>query len=425
MRRAALAVGTAIVITVCGGATAAWPHSSVHGFVLSMRRKPPDLENHGWISKPLRIIAFVPTGYPHEAELRDWPQAIVASKWLADVEQAYGIPTSPAPIGRGFVVNDIPVLPDHDVKTTAVFNLWVAVKLAALGIAPRPNFQTVVILFDRCTPPQSLDGFGCTSHHPTFDTAGDSYALSLGNPTGSADAQRDSLTATASHEVAEAITDPGKGWRLTTIDKDQPWTFVSSPNVADPEHGLISTPDASPWTEDEDLGTIESADESSGARWYEDFKPPGFAKPVHYEYVRVFANAANDNGWDPDVPPNHKPYFNVQAASDWYILHIGGTKKVTITGWSTSKIPAWKVTAKLTTWTNSKAHGPIPGSPAPCQLGGTTSAMVANGDTFALRASTTSSATAGDWCLVRLRSEGTDPGGDSSHPWFVGFLLER
>jgi hypothetical protein len=391
-----------------------------------MRRKPPDLVNHGWVSKPLRIIAFVPTGYPHAAELRDWPKAVVASTWLADVAKAYGIPTSPAPIGRGFIVNDMPVLPDHDVKTTSVFNLWVGVKFAALGIPPRPNFQTVVILFDRCTPPQSLDGFGCTSHHPTSDAAGDSYALSLGNPTGSADSQRDALTATASHELAEAITDPGKGWRLTAIDKDHPWAFVSSPNPADPEHGLRSTPDASPWVEDEDLGTIESADEASGSRWFEDFKPSGFTKPVHYEYVRVFANTANDSRHDPDVPPSHDAYFNVEAASDWYILHLGGERNVTITGWSTdTTMPPWKVTAKLTTWTNSKAHGPIPGSPAPCQLDGTTSAMLANGDTFTLKAATTSAAAAGDWCLVRLRSEGTDPAGDSSHPWFVGFVLEK
>jgi hypothetical protein len=425
MRRTAIAVVTAIVVTVCGGATVAWPHSQASAIKHVMHRKPPDLENHGWLSKPVRVIAFVPTGYPHEAELRDWPQAIVASKWLAAVEKAYRIPTSPAPIGRGFVVNDIPVLPDHDAKTTDVFNLWLAVKFAALGIAPRPNYQTVVILFDRCTPPQSLDGFGCTSHHPTYDAARDSYALSLGNPTGSPDAQRDALTSTASHELAEAITDPGTGWRLTAIDKDHPWAFVSAPNPTDPQHGLLASPDASPWVEDEDLGTIESADESSGARWHEDFTPSGFASPVHYAYVRVFAPAANDHLDDPAVPKGPDPYFNVTTASDWYILHLGGTKKVTITGWSTGKIPPWKVTAKLTTWTDSKSHGSIPGSPAPCQLDGTTSATLANADTFTLKAATTSTANAGDWCLVRLTSEGTDPNGDTSHPWFVGFVLER
>ena len=425
MRRAAIAVVATVVVAVCAGATAAWPRTSVSTFTPAAHRKPPDLENHGWISKPLRIIAFVPAGYPHEAELRDWPQAIVASRWLAQVEHAYGIPTSPAPTGRGFIVHDIPVLPDHDVNTTSVFNLWVAAKFAALGIPARPNFQTVVILFDRCTPPQSLDNFGCTSHHPTYDAAGDSYALSLGNPTGSLDAQRDALTVTASHELAEAITDPGTGWRLTTIDKDHPWVFASAPNANDPEHGLISTREASPFVEDEDLGTIESADESAGARWHEDYPPPGSAKPVRYTYVRVFAPSANDHGDDPAVPPSPDPYFNVSTASDWYILHLGGTKQITITGWSTRKIPAWNVTAKVTTWEHSKPHGLIPGSPAPCRLDGKTSAKVANRDTFTQKIATTSNAAAGAWCLVRLTSEGTDPNGDLSHPWFVGFVLEK
>jgi hypothetical protein len=425
MRRAAIAVVATIVVTACGGATAAWPRTSVSAFTPAAHRKPPDLENHGWISKPLRIIAFVPAGYPHEAELRDWPQAIVASRWLAQVEHAYRVPTSPAPIGRGFIVHDIPVLPDHDVNTTSVFNLWVAAKFALLGIPTRPNFQTIVILFDRCTPPQSLDNFGCTSHHPLFDAAGDSYALSLGNPTGTTDAQRDALTATASHELAEAITDPSKGWRLTAIDKDHPWAFASAPNANDPEHGLISTRDASPFVEDEDLGTIESADEASGARWHEDFTPSGFANPVRYSYVRVFANAANDHGDDPAVPPSPDPYFNVSTASDWYILHLGGTKQITITGWSTRKIPAWTVTAKVSTWEHLKPHGFIPALPSPCRLDGKTSAKIANRDTFTQKIATTSNAAAGAWCLVKLTSEGTDPNGDVSHPWFVGFVLER
>ncbi len=419
------AVVALLVVAVCVGATAAWPRTSMRAFTTAAHRKPPDLENHGWKAKPLRIIAFVPTGYPHEVELRDWPQAIVASKWLDALEHAYRVPTSPAPIGRGFVVNDVPVLPDHDVSTKSVFNLWVAAKLAALGIPPRSNFQTIVILFDRCTPPQSLDHFGCTSHHPLSDAAGDSYALSLGNPTGTAAAQRDSLTATASHELAEAITDPSTGWRLTAVDKNQPWGFVSFPNANDPEHGLLSTPDASPFVEVEDLGVIEAADEASGARWHEDFTPPGFTNPVPYTYVRVFANSANDHGDDPAVPPSPDLYFNVSTVSDWYVVHLGGTKKITITGWSTRKIPAWMVSAKVSTWEHLKPAGVVPALPSPCQLDGPASAKVANGDTFTLKIATTSNAVAGSWCLVKLTSDGTDPNGDISHPWWVGFVLER
>lgn len=425
MRRSAPALVAMVVVIVCGGTAAAWSHSSVRSFMPAPHRKPPDLETHGWIPKPLRIIAFVPAGYPHATELRDWPQAIVASTWLRKLEQAYHVPTLIPPTGQGFIINDMPVLPGHDAKTTDVFNLWVDVEFAALRIPERPDLQTVIILFDHCTPPESLDGFGCTSHHPNYDAAGDSYALSLGNPTGSLDSQRDALTSTASHELAEAITDAKGGWHLTAVNKDEPWAFVSTPTPLDPEHGLTSTADATPWVEDEDLGTIESADESTGARWHESFTPAGFRKPVRYAYIRVFANAANDHGDDPAVPASPDPYFNVTTTSDWYFLHLGATKLVTATGWSSAKLPKWKVVASLARWSNSRANGIIPGAPDPCRLKGSTSTSVENGNSFTLKVGTTSNASAGKWCLVKFTSLGTDPNGDSSHPWYVGFILEK
>lgn len=333
MRRMAAAV-IAVAIVSASGATVASSHRSASLFVPVGHRKPPDLQKYGGASpKPLRIIAFVPSGYPHQAELVDWPKAIVHSTWLARVEKAYSVPTSPGPIGEGFVVSDMPPLPGHDATTRSVFDAWTTQKFLTDGIPPRPDYQTIVILFHHCTPPESLDGFGCTSHHPsTTAGGGNAYALSLGNPTGTPAEQRDSLTQTASHELAEAITDTEDGWRLTTIDKDHPWAFVSVPNPGDPEHGLLATPTASPFVEDEDLGTVEAGDMLSGSRWYEDFTPTGFSSPVRYAYVRVFSKFGNDNRDDPGVPPSPDPYYNVTTLSDWYVLHLGGTKTVTITG---------------------------------------------------------------------------------------------
>ena len=118
----------------------------------------------------------MPSGYPHEAELADWPEAIVHSTWLAHLEKAYGVPTIPLPIGEGFVVNDMPSLPGHEATTRSVFDAWVAGKFLTDGIQPLPGFQTIVILFHHCTPPEALDGFGCTSHHPST-TAGGAGAL--------------------------------------------------------------------------------------------------------------------------------------------------------------------------------------------------------------------------------------------------------
>jgi hypothetical protein len=164
-----------------------------------------------------------------------------------------------------------------------------------------------------------------------------------------------------------------------------------------------------------------------GARWYEDFTPQGFSKPVRYEYVRVFSKSADDHGDDPGAPPIPEPYYGVTTAGDWYILHLGGTKSVRITGWSTKSIPAWAVTARVSTWTGSSSgHGATP-SPVPCRLLGGTSETVANGDHFELRASATPQASAGEWCLVGFWCEPVkpDPNGDAWHVWYVGFILQQ
>ena len=428
MRRMAAAL-IAVAIVSASGATVASSHRSASLFVPVGHRKPPDLQKYGTASpKPLRIIAFVPSGYPHHAELADWPKAIVHSMWLARLDEAYHVPTALPPIGEGFVVSDMPPLPGHDATTRSVFDTWTAEQFLTDGISPLPGYQTIVILFHHCTPPESLDGFGCTSHHPSTTAGGAGcYALSLGNPTGTPAEQRDSLTEAASHELAEAITDTEDGWRLTTIDKDHPWAFVSAPNPNDPEHGLLATPTSSPFVEDEDLGTVESADMLSGSRWFENFTPTGFSSPVRYAYVRVFSKFGNDNRDDPGVPPSPDPYFNVTTLSDWYILHLGGTKTVTIIGWSTKKIPAWTVTSKVSTWTGSMATGGSTPPPAPCRLVSGTPRSVANGGEFTLKVSATNKVSAGEWCLVALHSSlvTPDPNGDVSHPWFVGFILEQ
>ena len=116
------------------------------------------------------------------------------------------------------------------------------------------------------------------SHHPNLTSGLGSYALSLGNPTGTPNAQRDSLTSTASHEVAESITDFGGGYHLTAVDKDHPWQG-STANASDPQHGLLAPPNASPFIEDEGVGNVETVDMLAGSRWYERATRAGLRGP--------------------------------------------------------------------------------------------------------------------------------------------------
>jgi hypothetical protein len=423
---AVLAVGAAAISVV-----AALAQASVHTprFTPAKHRKPPDIQDHGYHPESLRIIAFVPSGYPDASELAAWPKAIVHSKWLARLERAYGTPTSPAPVGHGFVVKNMPNLPKKDVTTTSVFNSWMKRELASFDLQPSVSgYQTIIVLFRHCASPQSLDSFGCTSHHPAIGTGLDSYALSLGSPTGSAAQQRDALTETASHEIAEAVTDTGgSGWRLTAPDRDHPWAQFSLPNSHDPQGGLLATPDASPFLEDEGSGNIEAADLMSGSRWFENGTPPGFSKPIQYAYVRVFSVYGNDHRNDPGVPPSPHAYFNASTVSDWYYLPVAGSKRVTVTGWSTRSLPRWSVTAAIPAWEHSSARGGAKTKPDPCRLS-SSSFQLANGGTFTLKVSATRAAARGLWCVVHLKSAlagGPNADGDSSHQWYVGFILTK
>jgi hypothetical protein len=425
MRSGLMASSAVVALSFAGAAALAHPHTV--RFTPAPHRKPPDIQDHGYRPEPLRVIAFVPSGYPDASELAAWPKAIVKSQWLARLERAYGIPTSPSPVGHGYVVSNMPKLPNRNVSTTSVFNSWVKQELAGHDLQLHvAGYQTIIVLFQHCSSPQSLDGFGCTSHHPSIGTGLDAYALSLGNPTGSAADQRDSLSETASHEIAEGATNTGPdGWRLTATDKDRPWSHSSVANAHDPQGGLLASANASPFLEDEASGNVEAADLMSGSRWFENATPPGFSRPIRYGYVRVFSDYGNDHRSDPGVPPSPDPYFNTTTVSDWYHLHVGGSKEVTVTGWSTKPLPKWSVKATIPAWEHSSARGGSQTKPDPCELSNSTF-MVANDDSFTLKVTATHTATAGLWCVAHLQSAllpEPRSNGDTSHQWYVGFIL--
>jgi hypothetical protein len=160
--------------------------------------------------------------------------------------------------------------------------------------------------------PQSLDGYGCVSHHPK-PVAGrpfgplDSYALSLNAGPINTNSSQNALTGTATHELGEAATNTKtNSWRLTASDKDHPWGILV-PNPTDSQKGYFGT---SPFVEDEAGGNIESADMLAGSRWFESYKG------VRYQYVRIYSKYANDRRDDPGVPPSPHPYYNAETKSD-------------------------------------------------------------------------------------------------------------
>jgi hypothetical protein len=396
-------------------------------------RKPPDMIfHHGQTQLPLRIIAFATSSFPNAAKLAEFPTAMVHSKWLAHVEDGFGVPKHPAAIAHGFVVKTMPVFPKHDASTSKLLDAWVEREFRLRGIRTNlPSFQTIVIIFQRCVPPQSLDGSGCNGHHPAFLGAGhgpiDSYALSLTPQTGSLKTRLQHSSLVAAHEVAEAISDTHGGWFLHNQDPNHPWAFPPPvPNSHDPQGGLLAATGAdSPFVQEDGSNNTEAADLMGGSRFIQAFTPPHGA-PIPFAYDRPETNFANDHRDDPGVPPTPQAYYNVTINSDWYVLPVGGSKSVTVTGWTNSNNPhlSWDVVANVQAWEGSHKTQSNFRSPDSCHVSGATHHLT-NGAHFTLSVSAVAGQAKRDrWCVVQLKSM-LDPistTGDMYHHWYVGFI---
>lgn len=427
-------VAVAVATAVAAG-SAAHPAGRAHvAGIPAPHRKPPDLIfHHGQTQLPLRIIAFAQSNFANAAKLVELPEAMVHSDWLTHIEKGFGVPMHPAPIAHGFVVRDMPVFPKHDASTSAVLDKWVEHEFRLHGIRTSlPTFQTIVIIFQLCTPPQALDGFGCDGHHPKFLGAGhgpiDAYALSLNPRSGSPTTKLQHSSAVASHEVAEAISDTSRGWFLHNHDPDHPWVGSMQPvaNPHDPQGGLLAaSANDSPFVQEEGANNTEAADLMGGSRFYQTFTPPHGA-PIHFAYERPETNFANDHRNDPGVPPTPQAYYNVTVRSDWYVLPIHGSKSVTVTGWTNSAKPhfSWDVVANVQAWEGSHKTQSIFPSPDSCHVSGVTHHL-ANGAHFTLKVSAVAGQASRDrWCVVQLKSmlDPVSTTGDMYHHWFVGFI---
>ena len=402
MRRGALAgiLGLALL----GGIAWGRPHVAAPSFHVAAHREPPQVNRHGWVAKPLRIITFVQGGLGDREKLRQFPAAIAHSHWLKAFRTAYGIP-GPTLVA-GIDVIQLPTI--TPTTTKADFQSWIDARMRQINFVGRPGYQTIYILYIPCSGGHGIDAFGRVSHHPGLDplpndsifTHDDALAISYFDPSQPFDFS--GATKTATHELAESATDEDStGWYRQVSNLDKPYQDGSSP-----------------WVEDEGSGHIEVADLAQGSRWREKYGGNG----VTYDYVRIISNAAVTHGGDPAVPASPHPYYNTTAPKTWYDLPIAGSTSVKVTGWSTKKIPAWPVAAGIPSWSGSKDGS----GQDPCKLG-SSSFTVANGGTFTLKVTATAPAALDDWCVVRLKSSRFADAalGDVFHAWYIGFRITR
>lgn len=420
------------------GSPASPPLNTPTPFVTAPHRHQPLLPNHDAnnkpcppqndcpSAKPLRIIHIIPDSYPPNIakHLEQFSSAMLSSKWLKEFTAAYDIP---GPTLSQVIPNasDMPDLNHGQPKTNADFEKFI------FDLSQKPKSQikgdsahrTIYVLYVPCDdngPGLGKSG-GCQSHHtgivlgsgqPWQQQAahlfnpGDGLAFILAfNPNQNPSAfTGDQATVPASHETAEAATDAPAGLRfnLHTDDPDHPYLDTGS-NAG-----------GSPWVRAS--GSIENADMSEGARWFE----PGPGGEGPFEYERIYSNEKSKHGGDPAVPKSPFPYFNVSTENDWFPGTAGLGVTIPVTAWSTEDNGSWEVEARVARWLGQDK---TPAAAAPCSLS-TKHWTVHNASAFNVIVDTSASLQSTNWCELRLKSTKNIPGGDDSHEWWIGVLIQ-
>ena len=201
----------------------------------------------------------------------------------------------------------------------------------------------------------------------------------------------DEMTAAASHEIAETVTDPtGSQFALSTFS--------------------VMPPTDSVWLAFLGPGEWEIGDLCAGTQIIEG----GFA------YQRIWSNAAAMVGADPCVPAAPLPYFGASAAQEWFPM-TSSRIEVPITGWSTGPTPDFAVSVSV----RYQSHGMATADwspPATRRLDMYPVAMLHNGSTANV-AITVSGMTSGDYAVVWLATRPDVAGGDFYRPWLFGVYM--
>jgi hypothetical protein len=387
---ATLRLCTTLLAIGCGDASMAPPESETPpAFAPAIHAAFPVLPyNGGLVLSSPRLVVIVPANHSLADSLFLFARQLAGSAWARAVGSAYGFAirpdvrtvSGPAATGAGTTVADIG-------------------KYVAGVIAAQPDLaadgQTVYLVFE--PPAVALAGPAC-AYHAGYDGMGDALAV-VGGCTAGTPQSLAGLAPAASHEIAEAASDPlNTGWYIPA-NRLQPWLTT-------------------PWALDDGAaGTEENGDLCQTGRWIEG----GFA------YQRIWSNAAAGSGGDPCIPAVDAPYYSVSSKQEWYAV-TNGSARIVLTGWSTASIETWAVGA-ATEVSSIKPTLTLDTSDSIAVLGARSPAA-RNGSTLTLSVSFPSGAPRSSWAVIKvlsLRLNGasgtTRPGEDLGHPWVIGVYI--
>ena len=271
----------------------------------------PQIPNHGGVT--LHDPVIVTVTWPDEqntAFMETLDDTIGTFAWWNTWAPDYGVH---AATGGGHVeLTEAPLsqMSDDDVQS------WLDDRIQD-GTMPAPTDQTIYALyFSPSTtvtiPPNEGGGSSCSSfygYHSSFSTNFQGVHTPVAYAVINNCGNRDDTTVTASHEIAEAASDPhpltgGLAYMLTT---NSPWTLAGGENA-----DMCS----------EVLGVAEAG----------------------YQLTRVWSNSSAAAGNQPCVPvvpdPNGLPYFNAGLEQDTLSATPGATVTEKVDCYSFGPLPS-------------------------------------------------------------------------------------
>ena len=363
------------------------------GFAAAPHRRHPLLqqESAGGTLSPLRLVVIVASGDPLAEDLYGFGDAAVASDWFKAVTAEYGV-AAPLPSAVHLVGGKLPSGAALDDDAVAAY---IELTLASTTDAPTPDGRTLYLVY---LPPgvelannASCRGPGSAGYHHRYGTGGDGFAV-IQRCQGGFESLLQMLTIFGSHEIAEAVTDSGAGWRLPSPSSSVPiWM-------------------SNPWLEYEESRITENGDLCIDTRVLEG----------GYWYQRSFSNAAALAGGDPCVPSLPMAYYGATTEKPWYTGAAGTTLQIVVTGWSTAPADDWSV----------RAHVQETSAGSGAWAAATTSgAKLNNGTGTTLTVKIPEDAPSGAWASIFLLAAHEDdhhhvlPGEDYAHLQMVGVYV--
>jgi hypothetical protein len=352
---------------------------------------PVLVNNAGVVLHDMKLVIVASSGDANAASYFSFGDALIASPWWQSFSTEYGLGTPTASIHvTGPAITSDP--------TSAAMVSYISSAVSGEPDAGAgANGDTMYMLFlppgidiqDSRGPNTNCQYYG--GYHTTYDKSGDAWGVVQHCPLDGWDSDLQWMEIGASHEIAEAATDPipDNGVTLVpNIDYQQPWT-------------------QSPWAVSlyGEVGDMcVETEVTEGA----------------FTYQRIWSIAAAAKGLDPCVPAySQYAYVNSTVPQGWYTVTAGGSVQIPVTGWSDRATSDWIIVSDI--WSSSTT-GFTATTTSPTQY--VTDAgnypTTNNGKTSTLTFAAPAGAQSGSWAVAYIVSEPLVYSGDPYHLWMVG-----